>query len=676
MQNRLYTLLFVLLLSVSARSQSTPKRYDRFRENNITAVNPQGWLLEFLRRQQSGLSGHPDVLSYPFNSVGWAGVITRNDGKHGEDWWRYEQTAYFTDGILRLGYLLDDNTSIQKALEGVNYTLQHPQPNGRLGPDFFPSQWPVAVFFRVLQAAWMATGDNRIVEALHRHYLSYTPEELATHKRWIVNLEGMLWTYGQTGDPKLLELAEKAYAHGGFELTEEKALSLDTMRIHGVTYMEMSKLPALLYSYTGKQHYLDAAINAMRKLDLHYMLPDGVPSSNEFLRSRDPLQSHETCDISDYSWSMGYLLMATGDAVWADHIEKAIFNAGPGAVSKDFKNLQYFSSVNQVIATGNSNHNAMKHGSTWMAYWPCHETECCAGNVHRFMPNYAARMWMRDAAGGPVAALYGPSVEKALVGKSREPVTITETTNYPFADNISFSFDLAKPLSFPFSFRIPGWCKAPVVTINGKRYNGALRPGSFVRLNRLFRSGDRIVVQLPMQPKLNNWAPYGAAVEYGPLLFAYAVPEKVTIDTATYPNLLGKRSPDPAFPALDIRPDGPWNYALQTDAHYSAKSIRVLRNTAGGYPYDPSSVPLVLRVPVRQVKAWGLDSGRYTPAMPASGKFEYLSKTDTITLVPYGSTRLRVSVFPVVTAPSGRGDQASAGWEHSQSVGMFPGKID
>jgi len=43
-------------------------RFDVFREQAITDVSPEGWLKEFLLRQRSGLTGHPEVLSYPFNS--------------------------------------------------------------------------------------------------------------------------------------------------------------------------------------------------------------------------------------------------------------------------------------------------------------------------------------------------------------------------------------------------------------------------------------------------------------------------------------------------------------------------------------------------------------------------------------------------------------------------------
>ncbi|MFC3197719.1 beta-L-arabinofuranosidase domain-containing protein [Parapedobacter deserti] len=620
-------------------------RYDQFRDIPLN-TKPEGWLLEFLRRQQSGLTGRPDVLSYPFNTSLWGGVIDRIGDKRGADWWRYEQTAYYTDGLIRLGYLLGNDSLIQKSKEGIKYTLDRPQDNGRLGPSFFTSQWPIAVFFRVLEAEYSVTKDPRIVEALHRHYLSYTPKELGDAKRAIVNIEGALWTYGKTGDQRLLELAEKSYAIGGFELNLEKCLSSEKDSIHGVTYMEMAKLPAILYTYTNKQLYLDAAVNAMKKLERDHMLPDGVPSSSEFLSGKDPLVSHETCDITDYTWALGYLLMATGDAHWADNIERAVFNAGPGAVSKDFKNLQYFSSVNQVIATGISNHNPYKHGTTWMAYWPCHETECCAGNVHRFMPNYITRMWMRDSAGNPVATLYGPSLEKVKLSNGTE-MTIKETTSYPFSEKIDFSFEVSSPVKMPFKFRIPVWCDKPQVLINGKAYKGNLKKGSFITIDREFKNGDRISLNFPMEAKMVKWGRWGGLVERGPLLYAYAVPEAITIDTATYPRLDGKRSNDPAFPALDIRPKGNWNYALDMDSTDFSKKIKVVKTKKTGYPLDPGNAPVVIRVPARKVNDWTLEQGRFTPPLPLANGFEVDSKREMITLVPYGSTRLRVTVFPI-----------------------------
>lgn len=50
------------------------------------------------------------------------------------------------------------------------------------------------------------------------------------------------------------------------------------------------------------------------KIEGPNMLVDGVNSSSEALTGNDALASHETCDISDYTWTVGYYLMATGDA--------------------------------------------------------------------------------------------------------------------------------------------------------------------------------------------------------------------------------------------------------------------------------------------------------------------------------------------------------------------------
>ena len=110
MKKTLFFILFSLFVHISVSAQP----YARFHEGLLKNTQVKGWILQFLERQQTGLTGHPEAMSYPYNSCLWAGNITREAEERGSDWWRYEQTAYYTDGLLRLGYLLNDQSLINK----------------------------------------------------------------------------------------------------------------------------------------------------------------------------------------------------------------------------------------------------------------------------------------------------------------------------------------------------------------------------------------------------------------------------------------------------------------------------------------------------------------------------------------------------------------------------------
>ena len=141
-------------------------------------------------------------------------------------------------------------------MEGIEYTLAHPNEKGILGNSTLEGiTWPMSVFFRVLQAKYEHDGDERIPQALERHYLNFSPNDLAggiVGGRNIMSIEGILWTYGKTGNPKLLQLAEESWAIPDRFAVDEKAITSDEpFYMHSVTFCEMLKLPLLLYAYTG-----------------------------------------------------------------------------------------------------------------------------------------------------------------------------------------------------------------------------------------------------------------------------------------------------------------------------------------------------------------------------------------------------------------------------------------
>ena len=642
-------MLFMAIMAMYQCVCSLAGNVSKYDAGGVPDIHPTGWLQTLLQRQHDGLTGHPEALSYPYNSCLWAGEISRSDESYGDNWWRYEQTAYYTDGLLRLGYELNASEMVNKAMEGIEYTLANATDAGVLGNRSLTGiTWPMSVFFRVLQAKYEHDGDQRIPAALERHYLNFTEKDLAggiVGGRNIMSLEGILWTYGKTGNEQLLKLAEDAWAiQDKFAVDETAITSSEPFYMHSVTFCEMLKLPLLLYAYTGKTKYLDLAIMAVRKLERESMLPDGVPSSAEFLVGNDVHHSHETCDVVDLTWTLHHYLAVTGEAEWADKIETAVYNAGLGSITKDFHTLQYFSSINQFIATGSSNHNIYKHGSTWMAYRPTHETECCAGNVNRMLPNMVSRMWMKDSEGGAVATIYGPS--EATFTTAQGNLTIACATEYPFDEVLTFTVSGQDGASIPLTLRIPTWCQHASMTINGTAADVELKAGTFVRLPEKVKKGDVVVLTLPMTVEKKLLDGQGIYFQRGPLLFAYAIPQKMEEDTKVYENMHGKVSENPDFKSWNITPTGDFNYAYDDDGAQIQVNRPTVEKPSGAIPFDAQYTPVRLQVPVRQIE-WELEENNFTPHLPEQGHLTLLDgERKYIELVPYGCTELRLTVFP------------------------------
>jgi len=631
----------------------TPKvqypKYSHFVEFPITQIFPQQWLKEFLLSQKNGLTGHIYAAGYPYNSIGWKGIVKlpkEFEGQADRLWWPYEQTAYWLDGALRCGYLLGDQQLTDTVKGFINFVIDNPQTNGHLGPIHLENYtWPHAVLFRAFMAEYAATGNSEIIEALTRHFVA--TKEHYGYERNMINIETMCWLYGISGNKEILNIAVKSYEtfntnNNNGDVSLQNLLSDKIPFEHGVTYLESVKIPAILYMFTGNEKYLKASLNGFEKLDNFHMLVDGVPSSSEYLNGKRSNNVHETCDISDYIWSAGYMLMVTGDASWADKIEKACFNAGIGAVTKDFKQFQYYSGPNQIIADNNScgwnsKESWFEHTRNRMAYRPKHGTECCAGNVNRFMPNYISRMWLTDSLGSITAALYGPSKITVKVGKKLEDVTIVEKTGYPFSETIEFEVQHRnkKGVKFPFLIRIPEWCDNTSISYNGEELKEKIQSNRFFELNKLFHSGDKIIVKLPMKIKPVSTPGNGVAVQRGPLLYSYSIPYETLNPENVKPFVAG-------FPFLEIKPTGNWEYGLDLNEALPDFGVEVVRGKVSDKPWDASNPPVSLKVPAWKISGWWLENG-YTPDLPAQF---YKNEKDTITLVPMGATLLRVSIFP------------------------------
>lgn len=646
----------------------------RFRECGLRKVRPEGILREVLLAQKNGMPGHLDEIGYPYQEHCW-GLKRLTDGGY-QEWWPYEQTAYWIDSMIRLSILLEDQEVYGKVKDQIKRALEN-AADGFIGPEELKqpgkrNQWPHAILFRALIALAQAGEEfsgftpEELYAAMAAHYKTGTSDY--TCFREVVNTESMLKLYELTGDKELLALAVQAYEGFNRQYAENDSsfdflMSDQKPNQHGVTYNEQAKLPAIFYLYTGDEKYLEASLRAYEKIDRWFMLPDGVHSSCEFTLGNDSLQAHETCDIADYTWSMGYLLMATGRADFADRIERACLNAAFGAIGPDFRTIKYLSSPNQVLAARNSTHTVNFRNTPRFAYQPHHYPECCIGNVGRIFPNYAARMYM-ETQDGVVLALYG---ESRYLG---DGFTLTQKGRYPFSDTITVSVSCKEPVKTSLLFRIPEWCGRAVLKKNGRiLYSGAedLRPeNGFFRTKGALSDGDLFCLTLPMEVRGHESADGGRYFTFGPLLLTLALEERFEIDPEE------KRQTE-EFPAYNVYPQASFAFCVARDYNGEGAVIRFGEKTP--LPWWDTQ-PLKIRIPARTLPGYecihtqiSIDPSSeekvddtmielgassvtkelvLTPPLPSEEFVKTHAGEETwITLVPYGTAHARLTVFPV-----------------------------
>ena len=105
-------------------------------------------------------------------------------------------------------------------------------------------------------------------------------------------------------------------------------------------------------------------------------------------------------------------------------------------------------------------------------------------------------------------------------------ISLTQKSEYPYDSHVQLEVKASKTSTFALNLRIPAWAEGASVSVDGKRE--AVVAGTFARMQREWKSGDRIELELPMKTRLeaiDAQHPDTVAVLVGPLvLFGDQVP--------------------------------------------------------------------------------------------------------------------------------------------------------
>ncbi len=611
------------------------------------AVEPEGWLRDWCITAKDGYTGHMDEVDIAFRQA-WSSDY-KVTGSRLSLWetggWPYEGGGYWFEGLAKLGFILHDRALIDQAKKRLYVVVDNMNPNAIgfmwwldknkpedlkavAGKGLREPEYPMCFngfFGRSMAAYYAGSGDDRILKTLEKAY--------GRNPDWVrlgiamTNPWPAFETYTWTGNPVIKQGLTALFTKGG--INNEKwswnryrnppsdkpgAVQPD----HGVMFCETAAPWALGYLWTGKREFLDAPLRWHEKIERECMQPHGVPVFDEYWGPTGAFRGSETCDVAGYMAAQNLLLSITGQGRLADRIERAFFNAAPATVARDFKTHVYFQSPNRMA-------DRSLPAAVMFSFLQKRVPLCCTATVNRFLPNYVMNMWMATRDNGLAATCYGPCKVSALVA-DRVPVEIACRTDYPFNETIEITVKPQREASFPLSFRIPGWCKQTGLTVNGAGVEASPDGNGFVRVDRLWKPNDTVHLRFAMSPSIATGkdanggnAPY-VSISFGPLLFALPIADMKDANT-----------PDP---------QARWQFAIAAQSGRES-TIAVDRGSMPDRWDWPLESPLKLRLNAVRID-WKPTLEKPLPPGPIAKT----KGTETITLVPYGCTKFRVSMFP------------------------------
>jgi hypothetical protein len=635
------------------------------------AIEPGGWLRDWCLTARDGFTGHMDGVDPAFQQA-WAADYRMT----GENliWfkgaWPYEGGGYWFDGLARLGFALHDASLMDQARRRLGVVVDHMNTNGifflwwldRANPADQKAVadalggWPVwtcGLMGRALSGYYAGSGDSRALKALEQAYGADT-NALREVRNNLANIWPAYDAYCWSGNPVIGAALDALFRDSllstnlsRYQTAPGLELGRTVENAHFVEFVENTTPWIVGYLWTGQRRYLEAVVGWHDFAEQVAMQPYGVPVSDEWYVPMGAFRGSETCDVAGWIWSQICLLEATGQGRMGDRLERAFYNAAPAVVSRDFKSHVYFQSPNRFAnLSPDFPHGPQAEGGS---YQTKHSPLCCTAALNRMLPWFVTHLWMATPEGGLAAISYAPCKVTALAA-DHVPVTLECKTDYPFNETVEITVTPGQDATFPIDLRLPGWCSSPSLKVNGDPVSLKMSQGNFARVTRLWKRGDTLELFLPMTPQVvrgrdaSSGPPYDgvhrptavsipergslrgepyASVSYGPLLFALPIPDTVDANT-----------PDP---------NASWHFALNVEN----PGLTVERSPMPAKWDWPLNSPLKLRARVVQAD-WNPDpKAPRLPALPVTQAKPPIS----VTLIPYGCAKFRISMFPVTAGP-------------------------
>jgi len=266
-----------------------------------------------------------------------------------------------------------------------------------------------------------------------------------------------------------------------------------------------------LYRLSGDEPYLKAATTAWKDIVSKRLYITGAVSSNEYFRDDQDLPGEEAASVGEGCSTVAWLdlnrqlLRLTGEARYGGEIERTVYNQLLGSQDARNGNISRFTPLVGHKRPGANLNCAVSSEPSAIAMIP--------------------EMAWGEHEGGVAVLLYVPG-EATIPLRPDFEVTLVSATRFPRDGKVAITVHVPRPARFPIFLRVPEWCT------HFSAGDTPGQPGSLLKLERMWHSGDTIQVQMDLPVRV---IPGGAS--YPDYLALARGPQILALEAALNPQV-------------------------------------------------------------------------------------------------------------------------------------------
>ncbi|WP_448248470.1 glycoside hydrolase family 127 protein [Thalassotalea agariperforans] len=501
------------------------------------------------------------------------------EGKHQGMYWHDGDFYKFMEAKI-YAYGLSKNESLLKELdEYIEIIGKAQEPDGylqtqiQLDPEAdryenrkYHEMYNTGHLLITACAHYRMTGQRNFLDIAIKHaellYTIFFPDT-KHYRRFGFNqtqIMGLVELYRTIGEAKYLKLAQKFIDRRGTydivhdsttvgypigDMVQERTpLREATDPVgHAVLALYYYAGAADVYAETGEKALITALERLWESVTQKKMYATGAVGQTHYGASanRDMIEEgfiddymmpnltayNETCANLCNAMFSFRMLGINGEAKYADIIELVMHNSGLSGISIEGKDYFYANPLRMLHNTRDYDaHADVTETPNREGYLACF---CCPPNLVRTISNLSG--WAYSLADNGVHVnLYG-SNNLATTMRDGSAIKLSQDTEYPWKGLVKLTVEECKADAFDIALRVPGWATGATITINGEDAGVDAEPATYAILNREWKAGDVIIIDIPMEATFIEGNPRieevrnQVAIKRGPVVYCVETPD-------------------------------------------------------------------------------------------------------------------------------------------------------